>query len=313
MAADAAPGSRPARQNGDAPEIREYLTRLSRRVRGLRARRGMTRKDLSWHSGISERYLAQLENGEANPSIALLWRIAIAMDVDFADLFGEARERGPEGYPPLWQLLEQLDEAGQQQAYTLLAQYFGSREGHAQGIALIGLRGAGKTTLGKRLAAAFGVPFVRLGTLIEELGGIGLSELFSLGGQKAYRRLERQALERAIAEHPLCVLETGGSMVSEPGTFERLRERFYTVWLTARPEEHMERVIAQGDFRPMQGNDEAMEDLRRILAEREPFYRRADAALDTSGRSIEASLADLVEIARPCLEQDDQPARRLRR
>lgn len=289
------------RQNGDVPEIREYLQSLSRRLRGLRARRGITRKDLSWHSGISERYLAQLESGEANPSVALLWRIALAMDIDFAEFFADPDTARPEAYGPLWQLLAELDPAAQQQAYTLLVQYFGSRENHTQGVALIGLRGAGKTTLGLGLAGAYGVPFVHLGQLVEELGGMNLSELFSLGGQKAYRRLERQALEHAIAQHETCVLEAGGSVVSEPETFDLLCRHYYTVWLSAQPQEHMNRVIRQGDLRPMQGNAGAMEDLQRILAEREPFYRRADARLDTSGRSVEESLSSLVALARPCL------------
>lgn len=260
----------------------------------------MTRKDLSRHSGVSERYLAQLENGEANPSVTLIWRMAQAMDVDFHDLLG-ARSKVPLSYAPLWELLQTLSPADQQAAYEMLAGRFTDRAGGTRGVALIGLRGAGKSTLGRRLADACGVPFVRLGTVVEEVSGMEAGELLSLGGQKAYRRTERQALERVIEEYPVAVLETGGSLVSELSTFNLLRSSYFTVWVRAQPEDHMNRVIRQGDTRPMQGSREAMEDLQRILTEREPYYSSADYTVNTSDRAVADCLRELERVAAPYL------------
>lgn len=256
-------------------QIACYLGYLSERVRGLRAARGMTRKQLAQHSSISERYLAQLEGGKANPSIAVLWRIADAMGIDFGHLLHEPPE------PPL--------------------AHGGAPPRNRRGLAVIGLRGAGKTTLGERLAASLTVPFLRLSEIIEERGGMEIGELFSLGGQKAYRRLERQALETLIDRDAPLVLEVGGSLVSEAVTYDLLRSAFVTVWLRARPEEHMERVVRQGDTRPMEGSAEAMADLYRILAEREADYRKADFVVDTSDRSVDECAQELRRIAADCL------------
>ena len=288
------------KQNRDLPEVDKHLQRLSERIRSLRASRGMTRKDLSRHSGISERYLAQLENSEANPSVALLWQIASALDMDFHDLLG-TRGKTPLAYAPLWELLQTLSPEDQEAAYAILAEHFGSRQHSQHGVALIGLRGAGKTTLGRLLAANRNVPFVRLGAVIEEIGGMSLGELLSLGGQKTFRRIERQALEQVIDRYPQAVVETGGSLVSELGTFNLLRSAYFTIWVRARPEDHMNRVIRQGDTRPMEGNQEAMEDLRRMLTEREPHYSSADYSLYTSDRSIEDCLEELEQVSAPYL------------
>lgn len=288
------------KQNHASAEVSEHLKALSERIRSLRAGRGMTRKDLSRHSGVSERYLAQLESGEANPSVVLIWRMAQAMDVDFHDLLG-ARSKVPLSYAPLWELLQTLSPSDQHAAYELLASRFDNHKAGKRGVALIGLRGAGKSTLGRRLAEQCGVPFVRLGAVIEDISGMELGELLSLGGQKAYRRTERQALERVIDEYSSAVVEAGGSLVSELSTFNLLRSAYFSVWVRARPEEHMNRVIRQGDTRPMQGNREAMEDLRRILAEREPYYGSADYTLDTSGREPGDCVRELVRIVGPYL------------
>ncbi len=295
MARSAGGAARPEREWSE--DIDRQLALISERVRAIRARRGMTRKDLSRHSDISERYLAQLESGAANPSIAVLLRIAYAMDVDFRELLPGRNEPGLR-LTPLVEMLQRLSPEDEQAAYELLSKHFSRHQGPLRGIALIGLRGAGKSTLGARLAARFDVPFIRLGEMVERMGGMELGELFSLGGQKAYRRLERQALQRVIDSHPLAVVEAGGSLVSEPETFELLRASYRTVWVRALPEDHMSRVISQGDLRPMAGdNDEAMEDLRRILAEREPYYRTANVMLETSGRSIEDCLNELSGLA----------------
>ncbi len=279
-------------------ESTNYIAELSERIRGLRAARGMTRKQLSHHSSISERYLAQLEAGNANPSVALLWRVAAALGVDFNHLLVSGPEKAGAD-ADLLGLIQRLSAPDRRVAYEVLqARFGGPRPSRCAGIALIGLRGAGKTTLGRGLAARLELPFVRLTERIEALGGMEIGELFSLGGQSSYRRLERQALEEVAAAGPPSVLEVGGSLVSEAETFALLRTHFYTVWLRAQPREHMERVIRQGDMRPMEGdNTRAMADLERILAEREVEYARAETSLDTSQRTEAECLAELTRIA----------------
>ncbi len=282
-------------KDGAAESSAAYLKRLGGRVRHARARRGISRKILAHDSGVSERYLAQLESGQGNVSILLLRQIAQAMGLPLADLARDGPERAVE-FALVRQLLERLsaDELGQVLS-LLRARFAQALDGQRAGrIALIGLRGAGKSTLGRRLAGHLGVPFLDLGVEIENLSGISLSEIFSLSGQATYRRLERRALERLVESHERAVIETGGSLVSEPGTYELLLGSCYTVWLRAAPEEHMSRVLAQGDYRPVAGNAEAMDDLRSILLEREPLYAQADAVVDTAGRSAAESFKELL-------------------
>jgi len=243
----------------EAKSDKELLSRLGGRVRAARATRTMTRKDLARDSGISERYLAQLESGRGNTSILVLRRVADALRV------------------PLEHLVR--DE--------------GIRDRRYDRVALIGLRGAGKSTLGGRLAKALSAPFVELDREVEREAGTGLSEIFLLYGQAGYRRYEKRCLEQVLAANRRVVLATGGSIVSEPATYDLLRAECLTVWLKAAPEEHMARVLAQGDTRPMAGSREAMGDLRRILADRAPLYGRADVTVDTAGKSVEQSLAEL--------------------
>ena len=264
------------------------------RVRKARARRGMTRKILARDSGVSERYLAQLEAGLGNISIALLRQVAHAMGLPLADLVREGREQAVE-LTLLLQRLERLGPSELSEAGELLSRHFGRHltAGRGARIALVGLRGGGKTSLGRGLAERLGLPFVEMNTEIERDTGISLNEIFSLSGQAAYRRYERRALERVVAANAAVVIATGGSLVSEPATFELLLNACFTVWIKAKPEDHMRRVMAQGDTRPMAGNAEAMDDLRRILAEREALYGKADATLDTAGRSLDESLAAL--------------------
>ncbi|HTD37180.1 MAG TPA: helix-turn-helix transcriptional regulator [Candidatus Limnocylindrales bacterium] len=268
-----------------ADEDAAFLGRLGDRVRALRARRGMTRKILAKDSGVSERYLAQLESGQGNASLTLLRRVARALDVPLAALVSET----PEPSPDLAAATEVLNRLGPErlvEARALLLKTFGEADaaGRAGRIALIGLRGAGKTTLGAALADHLGVRFIELDREIERESGVSLATIFDFYGQAGFRRMERRCLERIIETHPRFVVATGGSIVSEPATFERLLAACYTIWLRAAPAEHMERVVAQGDMRPMAGNRESMADLQRILANREPLYRRADATVDTSGK-----------------------------
>lgn len=271
-----------------------YLKLLGERVRNARALRGMTRKILARDSGVSERYLAQLEAGQGNISIARLRQIAGAMSLPLVDLVREGPDR-PVELTLLLQRLERLSPPELAKASQLLTAHFGRdlADDRAARIALIGLRGGGKTTLGRELAARIGVPFVEMNKEIERDSGMSLNEIFSLSGQAAYRRYERRALERVIETQPAAVIATGGSLVSEPGTFDLLLNACYTIWIKAAPDEHMERVIEQGDMRPMAGNAEAMEDLRRILSEREPLYSKADAVVDTAGRGQDDSIVEL--------------------
>ena len=271
-----------------------YLRALGERIREARARRGMTRKILARDSEVSERYLAQLEAGQGNISIALLRQVAQAMGLPLTDLVREEPDR-PVELTLLIQTLSRLGPKELAQARRLLSETFGAavESERRHRIALIGLRGAGKSTLGARLAKALDAPFIELDREIERESGTSLGVIFDLYGQSAYRRYERRALEAVIERHDRAVIATGGSIVSEPATFDLLLSACFTVWLTASPEEHMSRVMAQGDTRPMADNEAAMEDLRRILAGRHTLYAKADAVVDTAGKTIEQSLAEL--------------------
>lgn len=274
---------------GDA----DYLRRLGERVREARARRGMTRKLLARDSGVSERYIAQLESGQGNISILLLRQIAQAMNLSGDELVRDAPDR-PE-LSLLVETLRRLKPPELAEARQTLNTMFGGAVARARGkrIALIGLRGAGKSTLGATLAHDMRVPFIELDREIESVAGASLAEIFDLYGQVAYRRYERRALETVLESNDRAVIAAGGSIVSEPGTYDLLLTACYTIWLTAAPEEHMGRVVAQSDLRPMTGNDEAMADLRRILDGREALYAKADARVDTSGGTVAVSLKRL--------------------
>lgn len=288
------------------------MSELGGRVRAWRARRGVTRKALAADSGLSERFLADVESGKGNVSINSLQSIARALHISLLELMQDAVR------PALTRvqgLLLRLDDTQLDQAYSLLGSTFGLNDatGREQRVALIGLRGAGKSTLGGQLAAARGVPFVELDREIEREAGTSMNEILLLHGQAGYRRYERRALFRIAEEHPGgVVMTTGGSIVSERETFDLLQSRFYCVWLKASPEEHMARVVAQGDMRPFDATrgatHEALEDIRRILASREALYARADAVVDTAARTLKQSLRDL-ERAVP-LPNTASPARR---
>jgi XRE family aerobic/anaerobic benzoate catabolism transcriptional regulator len=270
-----------------------FLQGVGHRVRELRERRGMTRKTLAREAEVSERYLGLLETGEGNISIVLLRRVMSALNARLADVL-EPEIAASTERRLIARLLESVPANRLEGLVLRLMHDYGREEAaRRQRIALIGLRGAGKSTLGPKLAAEQQCRFVELDAEIERESGLPLTELFSLYGQAGFRRFERRCLERLLAEPAPLVLAAGGGIVAEGETFELLLAHCYTVWLRASPEEHMARVIAQGDLRPMAGNAEAMEDLRRILIAREPLYRKADAVVDAGGQDVTAILARL--------------------
>jgi XRE family aerobic/anaerobic benzoate catabolism transcriptional regulator len=288
--------SSPAPSRSSAPVARTddedaFLVALGERVRGLRARRGITRRALADGAAVSERHLANLELGQGNASVLVLRQVAQALGASLAELLGDETTATAEGLL-IRELLHGRDDADLQRARLALARLFrvgaASPDRRAQRIALIGLRGAGKSTLGQRLADALGRPFVELDHAIERIAGCSVAEIHSLYGPNAYRRYERRALDEVLEAHPAVVIATPGGVVSEAATFQRVLSECLTVWLQASPEEHMARVIAQGDTRPMAGNREAMDDLKRILATRAALYAKADIVIDTSGRPIDA-------------------------
>lgn len=271
----------------------QFQVTLGRRVRELRNRRGMTRKMMAREADVSERHLAQLEVGEGNISILLLRRIASALHVPLAELFvAEAKGRAELG--EIQNFLARVPAERLKDVALRLEREFG-RDGdeRRERVALIGLRGAGKSTLGEMLARELDVPYMELDREIESDMGMPLAEMFSLYGQGEYRNVERRTLERVLRENERAVIAVGGGVVSERETYDLLLARCLTIWISARPEEHMARVIAQGDLRAIAGNKEAMDDLRRILASREPLYKRADARVDTAGKSVEQSFDEL--------------------
>jgi len=272
-----------------------YLRRLGERVRTLRNQRGMTRKALAQHAKVSERYLAQLEVGKGNCSIVLLRRIARAIGLPVTQLVHEGAEP-PLDMVLLTQFLERLPPDMLVEARKLVTEHFSSPSEDRRRIALIGLRGGGKSTLGRLLAERLDVPFIELDREIERRSGANLSEIFDMFGQETFRRAEREALDDVLSRHPHFVIATSGSIVTEPGTLELLLASCFTVWVRAEPEEHMKRVMAQGDMRPMANNARAMEDLVSILKSREPLYAKAEAVLATTGKTPEQNLAELLRV-----------------
>jgi XRE family transcriptional regulator, aerobic/anaerobic benzoate catabolism transcriptional regulator len=271
----------------------DFLIFLGKRVRQLRNLRGMTRKVVARESDVSERHLAQLEAGEGNVSIVLLRRIAAALNVSLVELFAPEVEE-PSEKQMIQRFLERLpNHRLEDVVFRLMRDFSPGEKLRRKRIALIGLRGAGKSTLGSKLAVEMRVSFIELDGEIEKDTGMPLGEIFALYGQSGYRAIERRTLARVLSEQECAVISVGGGVVSEKDTFDQLLSHCYTIWIKAQPEEHMARVLEQGDFRAMAGNDQAMEDLRRILEAREPLYRQADLELDTSGSSAEASFSRL--------------------
>jgi XRE family aerobic/anaerobic benzoate catabolism transcriptional regulator len=282
-----------------------FLAQLGQRVRTMRALRGMSRKVLAKVSGISERYIAQLESGKGNVSIVLLRRVSNAMGAHLEDLI-PAADPAPD-WPVMRELLRRATPDQVAQARDILS---GTRDAAAQrrmafaGIALIGLRGAGKSTLGRMLAKKIGWDFVELNKEIERDNGLSVAEIIALYGQEGFRRMEQTALGQLLARKEPMVLATGGGIVSEPLTFDLILSSFYTIWLKAEPEEHMARVRGQGDLRPMADDRSAMAELRTILLSREPLYARASTVVDTSRLGVDDAAARLIDAVAPVLRRD---------
>jgi XRE family aerobic/anaerobic benzoate catabolism transcriptional regulator len=274
------------------------LAVLGREVRRGRAKRGMTRRQLALASQTSERYLAQIESGSGNPSVTVLRAIAQALDIPAANLLGEpAAQSGARA--ALIDALAQLPDRRLSELTQLIETRFlpPNRADRARRIALIGLRGAGKSTLGRMLARQLGSAFIELDRVVEQDYGASIPDIIEMAGTTTFRRHERTALARVLAEHPAAVITTAGGIVSDRDSYALLLRRSHTIWIKARPEDHMSRVMAQGDFRPMAQNREAMADLVAILDARGPDYARAEAQLDTSGETVEQSFAKLCRLA----------------
>ncbi len=273
-----------------------FLIALGERLKLLRARRGLTRKALAKLAEVSERHVANVESGVGNASIQFLRQLCSVLNCSLAEMTGDETTSSPD-WLMIREVLRGRNEAELAQARTALADLFESpvsEISRRQRIALIGLRGAGKSSLGRLLAAQLHAPFIELSSQIEQLAGCGIAEIHALYGQNAYRRYEQRALEDVIRHYPQAVIATPGGIVSEPATFKLLLSHCYTVWLKAEPEEHMDRVLAQGDKRPMSGNREAMDDLKRILESRTQFYSKADKTVNTSRLNAEQAFQQLL-------------------
>lgn len=270
------------------------LRRVGERVRRARERKGIPRRVLSERSGVSPRYLAQLEAGAGNISIGLLQRVATALDHRIEWLVGEEDPWTSDALRVA--RLFRVANSDVQQAVLEKLNTTESMTSRAQRVCLIGLRGAGKSTLGQLGGEALGVPFVELNRDIEDHSGMPIEEVMAFYGQDGYRNLEAQAVRRVIEKHDTLILAVAGGIVAEPETFELLLNHFHTIWIRTSPEEHMSRVREQGDERPMAGNAEAMEQLEAILSSREPLYEKAIAQIETSGRTVEQSVSDLVTV-----------------
>ena len=294
---------KPLNNSLEAEEKNPFLVALGERVRALRARRGMTRKAVSISAEVSERHLANLEYGEGNASILVLLQVARALHCPLAELIGDVTTSSPE-WLLIRELLETRDDASLRRVRIAIGEMLGTGGGNIGNtrVALIGLRGAGKSTLGAMLAEDLGFPFVELSREIENLAGCSVSEIQALYGMNAYRRYERRALEEAIQIHTEAVIATPGGLVSDPATFNQLLSHCTTVWLQADPQDHMQRVRAQGDLRPMAASKQAMEDLKGILAGRAAFYSKAQYKIDTSAQSLEATFELLRETIRTSLQ-----------
>jgi XRE family aerobic/anaerobic benzoate catabolism transcriptional regulator len=287
------------RQREDGAGHDAFAAAVGRLIRLGRAKRGMTRRQLAQGSGASERYLAQIESGQGNPSVIILKAIAAALDVPIVELLPRTNGRAA-AMTHILDLLGRVPVSELAAVASLIEARIGSAAtaDRAQRIALVGLRGAGKSTLGQRLAHELRCPFIELDRLVEQDYGARIPDLIEIAGIATFRRYERACLERVIAEQKTAVIATAGGIVADAETYALLLRRTHTIWIKARPDEHMSRVVEQGDFRPMAKNREAMADLVAILDARSADYARAEVELETSGDTVEQSFAKLTAIAK---------------
>jgi XRE family transcriptional regulator, aerobic/anaerobic benzoate catabolism transcriptional regulator len=292
----------------DEPERHPYLVALGQRMGALRSRRGMTRKAVALAAGVSERHLANMEYGVGNASVLVLLQVSGALQCAVSELIGDITTSSPE-WLMIREMLSSQDDASLQRVRVALGTLLGNAQtgdgSVSKRIALIGLRGAGKSTLGAMLAKDLGYPFVELSREIEKLAGGSVAEIQALYGVNAYRRYERRALEELVKSHAEVVIATPGGLVSEAATFTQLISQCTTVWLQAKPEDHLKRVTAQGDMRPMAASKEAIEDLKDILAGRAAFYSKAQLRIDTSAQDLAATFAALRHSVRQKLQLPD--------
>jgi XRE family transcriptional regulator, aerobic/anaerobic benzoate catabolism transcriptional regulator len=284
----------------EIPDKHPFLIALGERLKNLRARKGLTRKALSQSASVSERHLANLEYGIGNASVLVLLQIAQALESPLSALLGDVTTSSPE-WLMIRGMLENQDEQSLTNVRLGIEQIIGKKQGiqeRAMRFALIGLRGAGKSSLGLELAKNIGFEFIELSKHIETLAGCSTAEIQALYGINAYRRYERRALEDVIGSQNRIVIATPGGLVSDTGTFKLTLDRCHTIWLKAKPEDHMSRVVAQGDLRPMTASKEAMDDLKGILAGRAAFYSKANLTVDTSEQNFDESLRILTEWVR---------------
>jgi len=288
----------------EQPKRHPFLANLGERVRMLRSRRGLTRKAVAQLAQVSERHLANLEAGSGNASVLILLQVAQALNCSVVELLGDVTTSSPE-----WLLIRELlanrNELELRRVRTSISEMFSGQGDEAVRncrIALVGLRGAGKTTLGQKLADDLGYPFIELSREIEKYAGCNITEIHNLYGPHAYRRYERRALEEVVHSHPTFVIATPGGLVSEASTFNEALTQCFTIWLKALPEDHLSRVAAQGDMRPMAGSEEALDDLKRILDGRSAFYAKADLVFDTSAQPLEDSFLALRRQVRTALK-----------
>ena len=288
----------------EQPIRHPFLANLGERVRMLRSRRGLTRKAVAHLAQVSERHLANLEAGSGNASVLILLQVAQALNCSVVELLGDVTTSSPE-----WLLIRELlanrNEVELRRVRTSISEMFSGQGDEAARncrIALVGLRGAGKTTLGQKLADDLGYPFFELSREIEKYAGCSITEIHNLYGPHAYRRYERRALEEVVHAHQNFVIATPGGLVSEASTFNEALTQCFTIWLKALPEDHLSRVAAQGDMRPMAGSEEALDDLKRILEGRAAFYAKADLVFDTSAQSLDDSFVALRRQVRTALK-----------
>ncbi|HWU25071.1 MAG TPA: shikimate kinase [Rhizomicrobium sp.] len=281
----------------NAPLQSEGLAEVGVRLRAARAKIGMTRKRLAEISGTSERYLAQIESGAGNPSLGVLVALAQALDMAPADLLPQSGECNA-AYAGAAYALRRLPEARLPALLAWIKHGGGAESAKGRRIALIGLRGAGKSSLGQALGERIQVPFFEISKEVERVYGANIGLLIELSGQNALRRYEAEAWEAICESHETAIVAVPGGIVANAPFYERLLTTAHSVWLEASPEDHMARVMAQGDFRPMASNRSAMEDLKAILRARGPEYARADIRLDTSAQDFAATLSALERTAR---------------